>query len=123
MTRTIPTKTSTTQEMAAGGRGVSFFLPFAALNLAIRSDGSTVGCEKTRMQPLLGVRNSDGELFGSKAGDRVRIEADGAIQMLIAAPAAHRLPPRRADARFARRDGGWRLASHGTGSAAGVRCS
>ena len=43
MTRTIPTRTSTTQEMAAGGRDASFFLPLAALNLAIRSDGSTVG--------------------------------------------------------------------------------
>jgi hypothetical protein len=43
MTRTIPTRTRTTQEMAAGGLGASFFLPLAALNLAIRSDGSKVG--------------------------------------------------------------------------------
>jgi len=42
MTKTIPTRTRTTQEIAAGGRVASFFLPLAALNLAITSDGSTV---------------------------------------------------------------------------------
>ena len=46
MTKTNPTRTRTTQDMAAGGRGVSFFLPFAALNLAIRSDGSTAALSR-----------------------------------------------------------------------------
>ena len=41
MTKTIPTSTRITQDMAAGGRDASFFLPLAALNLAIRSDGNT----------------------------------------------------------------------------------
>ena len=74
MTRTIPTRTRTTQEMAAGGRAVSFFLPLAALNLAIRSDGN------------IGTRK--------RLPHRVRIEADGATRMLVAACAAHRVPPR-----------------------------
>ena len=47
MTRTIPTSTRTTQEIAAGGRAASFFLPLAALNLAITSDGITVGLWET----------------------------------------------------------------------------
>lgn len=54
MTRTIPTRTRTTQEMAAGGRDVSFFLPLAALNLAIRSDGN-IGTPKRLPTRLLGL--------------------------------------------------------------------
>jgi hypothetical protein len=75
--------------MAAGGRGASFFLPFAALNLAITSDGITALCSETLANHrFLTVAAPTG------CSDHVRIEADDKMEVVMATAASGCLSPR-----------------------------